>query len=838
MLSASTHPERNMRVAVAAAFVVILFVGAMTGRFTSNLLRDARWVEHTEVVLDNIDTLDGLIIRKEAAQQRYQLTHEAVPSETRNELSQKVERSLGKLRDLTSDNPRQQENVRALEASLQQNENMTHLPRQSHKDGFVSPGSVSAQSEALAAHFTLLLEAMRDEEHTLLAERRQAQQVGARNTYLLLAVLSLLLVALLTTIYFIGQRGLKHRRTSLEERKGEEGRYRGLLEAAPDAMVVVNQAGEIVLLNVQAEKQFGYKRDELVGQKVTNIIPIGFAERLIADGTRTAAEALAQQIGTGIELSGKRKDGSEFPIEIMLSPLENSEGTLVTAAIRNITVRKNAEQHLVQMEGRYRGLLEAAPDAMVVVNQAGEIVLLNVQVEKQFGYKRDELVGQKVTNVIPIGFAERLIADGTRTAAEALAQQIGTGIELSGKRKDGSEFPIEIMLSPLENSEGTLVTAAIRDISERKGAEEALRTSEERLRLIVSNAKDHAILMLDPEGRVISWNDGAEKIKGYKTEEILGQHFSRFYPDQDVSNGKPEFELAETIRTGRYEDEGWRIRKDGSRFLGNDVTTALYDETGRLRGFGRISRDITQRKKSEEALVQTMGELRRSNDELQQFSNVASHDLQEPLRMVASFTQLLASRYKGRLDADADEYIAYAVDGCNRMKTLIEDLLTYSHVGTGERSKNQSSCESALSQALANLRMAIEESGTVVTQDPLPAVAMDGAQLSQLFQNLVGNAIKYRGAEAPRIHVSAERSDGDGWTFSVRDNGLGIDRQHFQKIFILFQRLHGRNEFKGTGIGLSICKKIVERSGGRIWVESQPKQGSTFYFSLPEGDVA
>ena len=194
-----------------------------------------------------------------------------------------------------------------------------------------------------------------------------------------------------------------------------ENRYRGLLEAAPDAMVVVNQEGEIVLLNVQAEKQFGYRRDELVGQKVKNIIPQGFAERLIADGTRSAAEALAQQIGTGIELSGRRKDGSEFPIEIMLSPLESAEGILVTAAIRDISVRKNAEKHLAQMEGRYRGLLEAAPDAMVVVNQSGEIVLLNVQAEKQFGYRRDELVGQKVKNIIPEGFAERLIADGTRT---------------------------------------------------------------------------------------------------------------------------------------------------------------------------------------------------------------------------------------------------------------------------------------------------------------------------------------------------------------------------------------------------------------------------------------
>src|ERR1700678_3459531 len=200
-------------------------------------------------------------------------------------------------------------------------------------------------------------------------------------------------------------------------------------------MVVVNEDGEIVLLNVQAEKQFGYSRDELLNQKVTNIIPVGFAERLIADGTRSAADALAQQIGTGIELLGLRKNGTEFPIEIMLSPLESAEGTLVTAAIRNITVRKAAETHLAQMEGRYRGLLEAAPDAMVVVNQSGEIVLLNVQAEKQFGYRRDELLGQKVTNIIPEGFAERLIADETRSADDALAQQIGTGIELSGLRK-------------------------------------------------------------------------------------------------------------------------------------------------------------------------------------------------------------------------------------------------------------------------------------------------------------------------------------------------------------------------------------------------------------------
>ena len=273
-------------------------------------------------------------------------------------------------------------------------------------------------------------------------------------------------------------RGFSEICRDLTEHKDSEVKYRGLLEAAPDAMVVVNQNGEIVLLNAQAENQFGYRRDELLGQKVTNIIPEGFAERLIADGTRTASEALAQQIGTGIELIGQRKDRSEFPIEIMLSPLESPEGILVTAAIRNITVRKNAEKHLAQMEGRYRGLLEAAPDGMVVVNQAGEIVLLNARAESQFGYRRDDLLGQKVKSIIPEGFAERLISDALRTTAEALAQQIGTGIELNGRRKNGSDFPIEIMLSPLESAEGILVTAAIRDISERKQLARQLHQSQ------------------------------------------------------------------------------------------------------------------------------------------------------------------------------------------------------------------------------------------------------------------------------------------------------------------------------------------------------------------------
>ncbi len=614
--------------------------------------------------------------------------------------------------------------------------------------------------------------------------------------------------------------------------KDSEARYRGLLEAAPDAMVVVNQAGEIVLLNLQAEKQFGYSRDELLGQRVTNLIPEGFAERIVADGRRSAADALAQQIGTGIELIGKRKDGSEFPIEIMLSPLKNADGILVTAAIRDISVRNAAEKHLAQMEGRYRGLLEAAPDAMVVVNQAGEIVLLNLQAEKQFGYSRDELLGQKVTNLIPEGFAERIVADGRRSAADALAQQIGTGIELTARRKDGSEFPIEIMLSPLKNADGILVTAAIRDISVRNAAEKHLAQMEGRYRGLLEAAPD-AMVVVNQAGEIVLLNLQAEKQFGYSRDELLGQKVTNLIPEgfaeRIVADGRRSAAdaLAQQIGTGI---ELTARRKDGSEFPIEMMLSPLENADGIL--VTAAIRDISVRRAAATDLVNKVEELSRSNEELGHFAYVASHDLQEPLRMVASYLQLLSRRYKGRLDTEADEFIDFAVDGAGRMQRLIQDLLAFSRVGTTGRALTPTSSEAALARALVNLRSALNETGALVTHDPLPTVLADEMQLAQLFQNLVGNAIKYQRAEVPLVHVSAARNKGKRWVFAVRDNGLGIAPQYFEKIFGMFQRLHKRDEFDGTGIGLAICKKIVERHGGLISVNSQSGEGSTFRFDL------
>jgi light-regulated signal transduction histidine kinase (bacteriophytochrome) len=231
-------------------------------------------------------------------------------------------------------------------------------------------------------------------------------------------------------------------------------------------------------------------------------------------------------------------------------------------------------------------------------------------------------------------------------------------------------------------------------------------------------------------------------------------------------------------------------------------------------------------------LAERVEELARSNAELERFAYVASHDLKEPLRMVTSYTRLLARRYKGKLDADAEDFINFAIDGAARMEQLIQDLLVYSRVGIRDLFVKPTDCEVVLGQALGNLQAAIEESDAAVTHDTLPVVKGDATQLVQIFQNLIGNAIKFHGEKPPRIHISAEDKENE-WVFSVQDNGIGIDPQYRERIFVIFQRLHSREEYPGNGIGLAICKKILENHAGRIWLSSQPGKGSTFYFSLP-----
>ena len=367
-----------------------------------------------------------------------------------------------------------------------------------------------------------------------------------------------------------------------------------------------------------------------------------------------------------------------------------------------------------------------------------------------------------------------------------------------------------------------------REIEQRKQAEE-----ERALRDRSINSATNGILIADarqPDMPTVYCNAAFEKITGYAAEEVLGQN-CRFLQGTDHRQPGLDAIRRAILQGTEAKAELRNYRKDGSLFWNELYIAPVRDPQGGLTHFIGIQTDITQRKHQEIELANKTRELAQSNAELQQFAYVASHDLQEPLRMVASYTQLLGKRYRGQLDKDADEFIGYAVDGATRMQRLIRDLLEYSRVGAERQSFEETDCELVFQQAMQNLSASVRERHAEVTHDPLPTVQAGPTHLIQVFQNLIGNALKFQGDAPPKIHVGAKALP-DGWEFSVRDNGVGIPDDQLDRIFAIFQRLHGQSEYPGTGIGLAICKRIVGKYGGQIRAESEPGHGSTFYFTL------
>lgn len=365
----------------------------------------------------------------------------------------------------------------------------------------------------------------------------------------------------------------------------------------------------------------------------------------------------------------------------------------------------------------------------------------------------------------------------------------------------------------------------------------ALQESEERTRLLI-NATAEGIFGIDMEGNCTFCNQAALNMMGYADQNaVIGKslHGLIHHTRPDGTPRPPEeCRLLGTLRSGesmRLSDETlWRA--DGTGFSA-EIASYPVRRDENIVGAVVSFHDISERKHAAELLMRRTDELARSNRELEQFAYVASHDLQEPLRMVSSYTQLLARRYKGKLDQDADEFIAFAVDGANRMQRLINDLLTFSRVSTRGQPFVPTDCNAVLAEVLDNLQIAIQESGATVTHDPLPILTADPTQFAQLLQNLIGNAIKFHSTAPPQIHITAAHHD-EEWVFSVSDNGIGIAPEFFERIFVIFQRLNPRENYPGTGIGLAVCKRIVERHDGNIWVESTPGKGSVFSFSLPE----
>ncbi len=563
----------------------------------------------------------------------------------------------------------------------------------------------------------------------------------------------------------------------------------------------------------------------------------------------------------GVVIGVRHPSGTVRWLRVSASPLRDAASDEVLGAVvsfSDVTEARRGEQALLdsrnisdvresqESAAKYRGLLEAAPDAMVVVDGAGEIVLLNAQAERQFGYRRDELVGQQVKVIIPEGFAERLIADDLRSTADALLQQIGMGIELFGRREDGTEFPIEIMLSPLESAEGILITAAIRDISARKAAEEALRVALGNFQDLV-DADIVGVFFARQDGRVFYANDYFLDLLGYTREELEhGEVDWRAMtpPEWLQLTDRALDELREQGSSKPFEKE--YMRRDGSRVPVFLADTRLAGPGANIAAFVL---DISERKRGEDELLALNAELEgrvktrtaaleAANREMEAFSYSVSHDLRAPLRSIDAFSQILLREHAAGLDPEARRVLDIVVRNAQHMGQLIDDLLTLSRVGRKNLDRTPVDMEPLARSVVEELQAA--QPGRTVEFDigPLASAFGDAGLLRQVWVNLFDNAVKFTGpVQLAKVEVRCEPGPRE-CRFTVRDNGVGFDPRYSDKLFQPFQRLHQTSEFEGTGIGLAIVARIVRRLGGEVWADGAPGEGATFGFSLPAGQEA
>jgi PAS domain S-box-containing protein len=519
-------------------------------------------------------------------------------------------------------------------------------------------------------------------------------------------------------------------------------------------------------------------------------------------------------------------------------------------------------------ENAFRLLIESTTDyAIFMLDPTGVVASWNAGAERIKGYKREEIIGKHFSVFYP---PEAIARDWpatelARAAADGRFEDEGWRV-----RKDGTLFWANVVITALRDPEGRLIGfgKVSRDLTERRRAEQTLRESEERFRLIIDSTQDYGMFMLDPTGVIVSWNPGAQRIKGYSAEEAVGEHFSVFYTEEAKARRWPEHELKEAARVGRFEDEGWRVRKDGSRFWANVVITALRGAGGELRGFSKVTRDMTERRAHVERiealtrelqtrvveLAATNRELMQKTSENESFVYSVSHDLRAPLVNLQGFSQelmltekeltgLLADprvpqdireRSQALLSGDLAESMGFIRNSVQHLGNIIDGLLRLSRVGRVEYRLETVDSQTLVGEIVASLHSTITACGARVSVAPLPPIKADRNAVGQVFANIIGNSLKSLDPSRPGV-IEITASSDQPVVFAIADNGIGIQEDYRGKIFQVFQHVHPA-EGRGEGMGLAIVRRIVERHGGRIWFESAPDGGTTFFFTLePDG---
>jgi PAS domain S-box-containing protein len=669
------------------------------------------------------------------------------------------------------------------------------------------------------------------------------------------------ITALSAIVYAGGSllRGLEARREAAERlRVQSEERLRLAVTDAPVPMAIHDDADHILHMSRGWCEQSGYTRDETP----TITAWTEKAQGMTTSAVRAYVEKLGSATGTvyGGESSVKTKTGDERVWDFSTTPLSGGgDGRIYLTMAVDVTERKRAEAELRQMNEELEqriaertqaiteandalrrqseqlkeqaALLDLVREGIIVRDLYGTIVYWSVGASELYGWTRDEALGQVSHKLLKASYGKPLPVIEKQVTATGFWEG-----EVLHTTKDGQRRAVESRWTLTRNERGVPqgFLEVNRDITARKRADALLRDSETRFRA-VSETANEGILSADSGGMIRYWNPGAERMFRRPEDQAIGQPLTALLPERYHAELERELKryrgATDAVVAGKTV-ELTGVRMDGSEFP-IEVSISSF-QTSKGMFFSWILRDITNRKQAERALQSKAEELARSNQELEQFAYVASHDLQEPLRMVANYTKLLGTRYRDKLDGDAREFIDFAVDGAIRMQHLIRDLLEFARVGTRGKEFKPTAMDAVVQAAVSNLSGAIDERHAQVIVEPMPTVPCDGAQLTQVFQNLMGNAIKFcRPDTVPIVKVFASHEDG-AWRFAVQDNGIGIEPKYFDRIFQMFQRLHGRGEYEGTGIGLALCKKIVERHGGRVTVASEKGKGTTFSFTIPD----